>query len=753
MAQATESRRKIVRMAAVVALAVSILALPAWTQGHAARSAATSLPSQGQSASAVLTLTPGLASTAAGTGISGYSGDGGQAVAAQFNFPMGLARDSQGNVFVADFANSVVRKLSADGTVSTVAGTGSQGYSGDGGPATSAQLAFPTAVAIDSNGNLLIADYFNRCIRKVDAKGSISTLATASGFFIRGVAADASGNVYFSGYYEGVWKVDAEGVITKIVGNGTPGFSGDGGLATNAQTSGVAGMTFDSAGNLYFAEVLNSDVRKVDTNGIITTFAGNQQFGYDGDNGPATSAKMNGPTDVRFDAAGDLYIADSSNNRIRKVNVAGTISSIVGDGNYGYAGDGRLASMAQFAGPTALVLDGRGNLLISDTGNSVLRLINVETTTLDFGTVMVGQTRGPIVVTVSNIGNAGLTLSSIAASAGFAAPTTCSITSPLAPGAECTLGASFIPSASGTITGTVTLTDNAAGNPHLVNLKGVGAQTPTELVVLGQFAIIQLGGNLGVVTVDAMDAQGHLLTDFTGTVTLQIQGPAGFTPYIGQAQASGGITTFDLSALILNVAGEYTLSVTSPGLPSSGTSFTVAGNPDFTTAMSRSSLTVGSSSTGSLNVNVTPSNGFSGTIALSCSGLPANSKCSFSPLSLRADGSNAQLTSVLTISTGVTNTSALPPAQGQLFLAASSIFGTGILGLVFAPGLKRRSSPTRRFTPIQLIVVVLILCGGLVGCGSLGGKVISTPAGSYTVTVNATSTGASRSTAFTLVVQ
>ena len=357
MAKATEFRRKEVRIAVLV-FAVCISALPAWTQSRGVRSIRRSIPSQLQSGAAILTLTPGLASTVAGTGISGYSGDGGQATSAQFNFPMGMVRDGQGNVFVADVANSVVRKLSADGTVSTVAGTGSQGYSGDGGPATSAQLAFPTAVAIDSNGNLFIADYFNLCVRKVDANGVISTLATASGFAVRGVAADASGNVYFSSFYEGVWKVDTQGVITKIAGNGTPGFSGDGGLATDAQTSGVAGLTLDSAGNLYFAEVFNSDVRKVDTNGIITTIAGNQQFGFAGDGGPATTAKMNGPTDIRVDAAGDLYIVDSSNNRIRKVNAAGTISTIAGDGNYGYAGDGELASVTRFAGPTALVLDG-----------------------------------------------------------------------------------------------------------------------------------------------------------------------------------------------------------------------------------------------------------------------------------------------------------------------------------------------------------------------------------------------------------
>lgn len=513
-------------------------------------------------------------------------------------------------------------------------------------------------------------------------------------------------------------------------------------------------MALDSAGNLYFAEVFNSDVRKVDTNGMITTIAGNQLFGYSGDGGPATSAKLNGPTDVHVDVAGDLYIVDSSNNRIRKVNATGMISTIAGDGNSGYSGDGQLASMARFAGPTAVIVDGSGNLLISDTGNSVLRRIDVETTTLDFGTVMVAQTGGPIVITVANIGSGTLNPGSIVVSSGFTVQTTCATSAPLAPGSECSLAISFVPALSGIITGTVTLSDDAAGNPHFVNLKGVGYIPPAELVLLGQFTIIPLGGNLGVVTVNAIDAKGHLMPDFTGTVALQIQGPAGFTPYSGQAQASGGITTFDVSGLILNVAGEYMLSVSSQGVAPLQAFVTVVANPDFAIATTRPSLTVGNGGTGSLNVNVTPSNGFSGAIALSCRDLPANSKCSFSPVSLQSNGSNAPLTSVLTISAGVASVAAFRSAQAPVFLATSGMLGMGLLGLVFAPMGFRRSESRNKYTRlVQLLMVTVILCGGLVGCGTLGGKVNTTPPGSYTVTVTATSTGISHNTTFTLVVQ
>jgi sugar lactone lactonase YvrE len=773
MEKATQFHRKGAQIVAVLAFALWLLALPAWAQSpvtlagggalvssprtHIGQSANVSVNLAASGTSPVLTFSPGIASTVAGTGVSGYSGDGGPGTSAQFNFPMGLAWDDLGSLYVADLANSVVRKLSADGTVSTVAGNGTQGYSGDGGPATSAQLAFPTSVALDGAGNLYIADFFNACVRKVDANGMISTLATASGSLVRGVAADVAGNVYYSGWPEGVWKVDPQGVITKIAGNGNPGFSGDGGPATDAQTSGVFGLALDGLGNLYMAEIFNSDVRKVDTNGIITTIAGNQQFGYAGDGGPATSAKMNGPTDVRIDAAGNLYIADSSNNRIRKVNAGGTISTIVGDGNYGYAGDGGLASVAQFAGPTAIAMDGSGNLFIADTGNSVIREIAVETTTLDFGKVTVGQIGGPISVIVSNAGSADLNVSSIVASSSFGIQTTCSSNTPLPPGSECSVDVSFIPTVNGNITGAVTLSDDAAGNPHVINLKGQGyiAPHPDKLVFATQFPVQPLNGNLGTVIVNATDVNGNLATGFAGAVTLQIQGPAGFSMFSTQVNANGGTATFDLSAVVLNVAGSYTIGAASAGLSSAQAAFTVTGNPDFSIAMSAQSLKVGKESVGSINATVTPTNGFQGAIALSCSGLPSHSTCSFAPASLPADGSNTALTSKVTISTGVANVAAIHHADGPVFLATSTgVLSAGLFGLVFAPIARRNhGSQRKRARVIQLILVAIILCGGLVGCGTLGGQTHATPAGSYTVTITATSTSVSHRSTFTLVVQ
>jgi len=703
----------------------------------------------------ILTFTPGIASTVAGTGVSGYSGDGGPATSAQLNLPMGMVLDNQGNLYIADFENSVIRKFKADGTISTVAGNGTAGYSGDGGPATSAQLSYPAAVALDGAGNLYIGDFLNSCVRKVDANGMISTLAT--GFLIRGVAADSAGNVYYSSWYEGVWKVDSQGVNTKIAGNGTPGFSGDGGPATDAQTSGVVGIALDSQGNLYFAEIPNSDIRKVDTNGIITTVAGSQQFGYSGDGGPAISARLNSPTDVRIDAAGDLYIVDSANSRIRKVNASGTINSIAG-GNFGYAGDGGLASNAQFAGPIALTLDEKnGRILIADTGNSVIREVKVDSTSLDFGTVTAGQTGGPLNVIVSNAGNADLHVSSVTASSTFGVQTTCSANTALSAGEDCSVDASFTPSASGNIAGTVNVSDDAPGHPHVINLKGQGYVVPAvQLVFANQFSALPLNGNPGVLTVNATDANGNLATGFNGVVILQLQGPAGFTTSSTQATASGGTATFDLSAVVLNVAGSYSIAASSSGLTSAHASFTVVGTPSFSVSPSKQSLTVASGGASSLTVTVTPTNGFSGTIALSCSGLPAHSTCSYAPASLNANGSNTPLPSVLTISTGVTTVAVVHPAEPGFLAASTGAFGVSLLGLVFAPMLRGpRGSQSRHVRLVVMILGVIILCSGLIGCGALvaGGQTRLTPLGSYTVTITAASTGVSHSSTVTLVVQ
>ena len=281
----------------------------------------------------------GIITTFAGNGSITYAGDNGPATKASFFTPLGVAADSNGNVYIADSGNNRVRKVDAGGTITTVAGTGAPGLSGDGGPAASANIWSPSAVAVDTSGNLYIAEAGNNRVRKVDTNGIIHTFAggavlvgfsgdgsaaVGAGLFLPGgLAVDKSGNVYISDIGNNrIRKVDTAGVIHTVAGNGTKGFSGDGGPATSAMLnmSGAhAGLGVDGAGNLYIPDIANHRVRKVDTTGVIATVAGNGIAGFSGDNGPATSAGLNNPNDVAVDNSGNFYISDSTNNRVRKV--------------------------------------------------------------------------------------------------------------------------------------------------------------------------------------------------------------------------------------------------------------------------------------------------------------------------------------------------------------------------------------------------------------------------------------------------
>ena len=275
--------------------------------------------------------TNGIITTVAGNGISGYSGDGGAATNASLCNPPRMAFDSSRNLYIDDQCNNRIRKVDANGTITTVVGNGTAAYAGDGGLAFNASLSNPDGIAFDAFGNLFIADTYNHRIRKVDANGIITTVAAIGESF--GVAFDASGNLYFSDYVSGlIRKVNTNGIITTVAGNGISGYSGDGGAATNASLDYPQGFAFDAVGNLYIADTINYRIRKVDINGIITTVAGNGISGYSGDGGAANNAGVGYPISVAFDVSGNLYIADYGDSRIREVHFAGyptlTLSNI-----------------------------------------------------------------------------------------------------------------------------------------------------------------------------------------------------------------------------------------------------------------------------------------------------------------------------------------------------------------------------------------------------------------------------------------
>ena len=438
----------------------------------------------------IFKVTPdGILTTFAGTGVPSFGGDGGPATSAQLDTPKALDVDTAGNVYIVDFGNLRIRKITADGIIRTIAGTGSSRYNGDGGLAIFANLG-PSGVTVDSVGNVYIVDYRNNRIRRVTTDGRISTFAgdgthglvrsasfpplsypiavssesritmddagnvywgedggvvekasqTVRSFVFgnsfafggsspRGLAVDGSGNVFIA--HGSILKVSPEGVITTVAGGGDPvdgygdngsataarlstpsgvlvdpsgvlyiadtfnmrirrvdpdgvittiigndgGFSGDGGPATSAQIRPSQGIGVDLAGNVFIADTRDHRIRKIAPDGTISTFAGNGVAGFGGDGGPATSAQLNSPRDVTADAAGNVYIADRGNNRIRKVFPDGTITTIAGDGTAGFGGDGGPAVFARLSSPSDVVIDTSSNIFIADTNNGRVRKV------------------------------------------------------------------------------------------------------------------------------------------------------------------------------------------------------------------------------------------------------------------------------------------------------------------------------------------------------------------------------------------
>lgn len=302
----------------------------------------------------------------------------------------GLAVDSSGNLFIADTGNAVVKRLTPSGAVTTVAGNGQCAATGDGGPATQASLCEPYGLAVDSTGNLYIGEFGNSRIRKVTPQGVISTVAgngtrgdsgdggpalQASISWPIGLAVDGSGNLYISdAQSHRVRRVAPNGTITTFAGNGRPNFLGDGGPAASSALNQPQAVAVDASGNVLIADTNNSRVRRI-VAGVINTIAGNGQFKVAGDGGPATAATLNVPAAVALDAAGNLYISDTGAHRIRRVAPDGIISTFAGNG-LGYSGDGGAATAAWLNRPSGLAFDSPGNLLIADAGNGRIRRVD-----------------------------------------------------------------------------------------------------------------------------------------------------------------------------------------------------------------------------------------------------------------------------------------------------------------------------------------------------------------------------------------
>jgi sugar lactone lactonase YvrE len=279
----------------------------------------------------------GVITTVVGTGEKGYSGDGGAAVEATLNQPYSLDIDAAGDLYIVDRLNAAIRKVeAATGTITTMAGTGEPGYSGDGGPAIQAQLKEPNDCFLDGRGGLLIADVQDQRIRRLD-------LAT--------------------------------GIITTFAGSGEGARTGDGGPATQAGIFGARAICMDHLGNTYICERGGNGLRKVDANGIITTFAGTGELGYSGDGGPALAATWGAPKALRCDAQGNVLVVDTENHAIRRIDAATGIVTTVAGGQLGSDGDGGPATSAGLDRPHGCCLDAQGNLYIADSNNHRVRVV------------------------------------------------------------------------------------------------------------------------------------------------------------------------------------------------------------------------------------------------------------------------------------------------------------------------------------------------------------------------------------------
>jgi uncharacterized protein (TIGR03437 family) len=320
-----------------------------------------------------------IISTVAGSGRAPFSGDNGPASNAGLH-PYGIALDTAGNLYIVDNNETYgrIRRVDPSGTITTVAGGGAKSLS-NGVAATDAQLLLPLGVAVDNAGNLYFVGKY-AVIYQVDTSGFINVLPDTGILFPGGMALDSTGNVYVSGGHQ-VVKVSTTGVLTTVAGTGFGGYSGDNGPAVSAQLNNPAGIAVDRLGNVFIADYGNHRIRKVDTSGIITAVAGNGTPAYLGDNRAATSASLYNPSGVAVDNAGNVYIADTSNAAVRKVDTSGVITTIAGNGTLGASGDGGPATKAQLYWPYGILVDPAGKVYFSDDGNNRVRvLISTQTT-------------------------------------------------------------------------------------------------------------------------------------------------------------------------------------------------------------------------------------------------------------------------------------------------------------------------------------------------------------------------------------
>jgi sugar lactone lactonase YvrE len=751
----------------------------------------------------------GIVTTVAGNGVQGFAGDNGPATAAQLDSPAGLALDSAGDLFIADSHNHRIREISsATGTIATIAGTGAPGFSGDGGPAKSAQLDLPTALAFDSAGNLYLADTNNHRVRRIAA---------------------------------------TTGVIATVAGNGIEAFAGDNGPATAASIDSPTGLALDSSGNLYIADTHNGRLREVAAStGLIFTVAGAgvvagnvQAFG--GDNGPATAAGLALPRGLTMDSAGNLYFADSANHRIRHISPTGTITTVAGQGTENFAGDGAPAVTADLDSPRSVAISPAGLLTLADSANQRIRQLDalpapgpdihtiaglgattqgvlalsgpsvvaygsgsitatLNTSSTATGSVTFLDTSGGTQITLgtSNLNSDAATISTstLAAAAHSVVATypgdathpaaqssALAITvSPLAiaaaPNPASILYGQPIPALSGTLTGVLA---QDAGNVAAVFTSSAAALSPTGSYPIAATLTGSAAANYSVATTPAAYlsiAQAPTQTSLSASssspglglpVTLTVQAtsitsgvPTGSIAFAdGSATLSvvpltAGAASFTTGSLAL---GAHNLSASYSGdanfLPSSSATANVAVGPasDFTltaTGATAQSIPAGSSATYSFSVAMLGA-AMSSPIALAVQGVPPGATSSINPSYIPPGGAVTGFT--VTIQTPLATLDRKTRPVGPMYRGS---LGTGLLAVLLLPmiGLSRRLPHKKRGGRIlsrtcrTLIVLIfaaascILLATLATGCGNrINADNQSINSTNYTLTVTGTATG------------
>jgi hypothetical protein len=521
-------------------------------------------------------LAPGRIDTVAGNGAWIYTVDGGLATQTPIFLPTGIVTDAAGNLYLSDSNNNRIRCVNAQGVISTVAGTGSPGYSGDGGVATLAAINAPAGIVLDGAGDLYFADTGNHAIRRIDAtthvittvagtptvqgysgEGTPATAATLS--LPEGLAFDAAQNLYIADTGNNVVRVvsASNGFISTVAGTGTAGYSGDGHAATSARLDSPWSVAIGNDGSIYIADLTNNVVRKVSA-GIISTIAGNGTAGFSGDGQAPTSAQLNAPASVVFDPAGNMYIADSGNNRVREIFASSqTIQTITGTDSEQFAGDTGPANLASLYGPYALFLDQAGDLFIADMFHNRVRSISASAIALSYDTIRVGKLSAPQLEGLINDGNASLTLAAatLNSSALDPATTTCNAGDILPIDGPCELGVDFAPTTTGNpVLGTLTVNSDAGNPSPVISLSGQVLSVNPTAVSLISSANPSLVGAPVTFTATVSSAASSL----TGTMVFL----DGATQICSVALAANGSATCATSSLAL---GQHSMTASYSG--------------------------------------------------------------------------------------------------------------------------------------------------------------------------------------------